>query len=556
MQKKLSQKATEEPEHQFENLYGLLCHEIWLRAAAHKVLRNEGSGTAGVDEMTKSNFLGDPDGYITRLQASLKARTFEPVPVKRVYIPKPNSERKRPLGIPTLLDRIVQETLRMTLEPIWEADFSLHAYGFRPNRSTYDAMTYIGKHLTGNSGRSYQWVIEGDIASYFDTIPHRRLIKAVKKRVADRDIRDLIWKFLRAGVMRQGTIEETLTGTPQGGIVSPLLANIYLDEFDRYMESNYLNLSGHQRERRRKQGLGNVLYVRYADDFVVFHNGTKAQAQTTKEELGRFLCGMGLTLSEEKTQVTHITEGFDFLGYRVIRSRGKSGKMVPKVFVPEKAIERFRHKVREELAPSTTKEPIGRKIYRLNRFIRGWCEYYRSTSSPSRQFKEVQQELFWGFAHWLGRKYESNMPAIMRRFRKGNSFGNGEIMLVMPTEYKAKRYVAKTWHNPYTEKEEVQKEKERIKRESLFSYDDTPLLGASRPGQGELREEVLLRDGPTCARCKKQCNPWEVQVDHIKPYAQFKRPEDADRLENQQVLCTECHRAKTKTDRRVLSRVR
>jgi len=218
MQKKLSQKAEKEPEHQFENLYGLLCNAVWLRVAANKTLRNTGSRTAGIDGMTKSNLLGDLDGYITRLRASLTAKTFEPVPVRRVYIPKPNSERKRPLGIPTLFDRIVQEALRMILEPIWEPDFSTHSYGFRPNRSTYDAMTYIGKKLTGNSGAIYQWVIEGDIASYFDTIPHRRLIKAVKKRVADRDIRELIWKFLRAGVMYRESVEDTLTGTPQGGI--------------------------------------------------------------------------------------------------------------------------------------------------------------------------------------------------------------------------------------------------------------------------------------------------------------------------------------------------
>ena len=221
MQKKLSQKATQEPEHHFENLYGLLCHEVWLRVAAHTVLQNKGSGTAGIDGMTKSNFLGDPDGYIRSLQELLKAKTFEPEPVKRVYIPKPNSEKKRPLGIPILLDRIVQEALRMILEPIWEADFSTHSYGFRPNRSTYDAMTYIGKRLASSAGQAYQWVIEGDIASYFDTIPHRRLIKAVKKRVADRDIRDLLWKFLRAGVMHQGTTKATLSGTPQGGIVTP-----------------------------------------------------------------------------------------------------------------------------------------------------------------------------------------------------------------------------------------------------------------------------------------------------------------------------------------------
>ena len=177
MQRKLSQWATENPQEQYRELYHLLCNEVWLRVAAHKTLKNKGSETAGIDNMTKSNFLGDFDGYIKRLQESLAAQTFEPEPVRRVYIPKPNSAKKRPLGIPTLLDRIVQEALRMILEPIWEADFSVHSYGFRPNRSTYDAMTYIGKRLSGTGGEFYQWIIEGDIASYFDTIPHRRLIR-------------------------------------------------------------------------------------------------------------------------------------------------------------------------------------------------------------------------------------------------------------------------------------------------------------------------------------------------------------------------------------------
>ena len=459
------------------------------------------------------------------------------------------------MKIPTIHDRIVQEALRMILEPIWEADFSVNSYGFRPNRSTYDAMTYIGKRLAGNGGQYYQWIIEGDIASYFDTIPHRRLIKAVKKRVADRNIRNLLWKFLRAGVMYQGTTKETLTGTPQGGIVSPLLANIYLHELDRYMESKYLNLSYIQRDTRRKQGKGNALYVRYADDFVVLFNGTKADAQAIKKELGEFLSTMGLTLSEEKTKVTHITEGFDFLGYRVIRSIGTKGKMVPKVLVPEKAMDRFRIKVREMLAPNTFKEPIGFKIQRLNWLTRGWCEYYRSTSSPSWVFDQIQTELFWDFAHWLGRKYECNMPAVMQRFHKEKTFGNGTIKLIMPSEFKAKRFVAKTWHNPYTEKENVKSEKERIKRESLFTYDRIH-FGENRPGQEDLREEVLLRDGPVCAACKKEFHRHEVQMDHIKPYARFRNPTDADRMDNMQVLCTECHRAKTKTDLKVLSRVR
>src|SRR6266446_6133368 len=351
MQKKLSQWATENPTEQRRELYNLLCNAVWLRVAHHSVNSNQGRETAGIDGETMSNFNGNLEGNLEELRQLLKAQTFEPVPVKRVYIPKPDGKKQRPLGIPTIRDRIVQEALRMILEPIWEADFSKHSYGFRPNRSTYNAIAFIGGRLTV-TGSSYQWVIEGDITSYFDTIPHRRLIKAVKRRVADRDIRALLWKFLRAGVMYRGNFSETLTGTPQGGIVSPLLANIYLDQLDKYMESTYVNLSEGERRTRRKQGKGNYLYVRYADDFVILCNGTRAEAQQIKEEVGGILTEMGLTLSEEKTKITHITEGFIFLGYQIIRKVSGKGKMVPQVLIPAKAIQRYSQKVNEILAPN------------------------------------------------------------------------------------------------------------------------------------------------------------------------------------------------------------
>ena len=554
MQKKLSQWAIENPTETRRDLYNLLCLEIWLRVAHHSVNTNQGRETAGIDGESMSNFNGDLDGNLEELRKQLEAKTFEPQPVRRVYIPKPHG-KKRPLGIPGIRDRIVQEALRMILEPIWEADFSQHSYGFRPNRSTYDAISYLSNRLSGYNAESYQWIIESDISSYFETIPHRRLIKAIKKRVADRNIRDLLWKFLRAGVMYRGNFSETLTGPPQGGIISPLLANIYLHELDKYMESKYLKLSDYQRIKRRQQGKGNYLYVRYADDFVVLCNGTRAEAQKFKEELGELLSNMGLTLSEEKTKITHITEGFTFLGYRIIREIGTTGKMVIKVEIPDKAIKKFKDMVRRILAPNTSNESVNAKISALNNFTRGWCQYYCCTSSPSMAFNKLTPELYWGMAHWLGRKYKTSMPNIMQRFKKDNSLGTKTRKLTMPVEYKAKKRLGKTWHNPYTEKEEVGKEKERIKRESLFSYDKVWTGYNDRLTGMDNREEVLLRDGPTCAICKKIFHPSELEIDHIIARKRFKNLVDADRLENLQVLCTTCHRAKTKSDLKVESRM-
>jgi RNA-directed DNA polymerase len=221
MQKKLSQWAEEDKDRRIKDLYSLLCNEEWLRVAHTHVNSNTGRNTAGIDAMTMWIFNENLEMNLGNLRERLKTKDFEPMPVRRVYIPKANG-KKRPLGIPTIDDRIVQEALRMILEPIWEADFCNRSYGFRPNRSTYDAISYLSNRLSGNHGTVYQWVIEGDISSYFDTIPHRRLIKAIKKRVADKNIIEILWKFLRAGVMDGKEKKETLTGTPQGGIITLL----------------------------------------------------------------------------------------------------------------------------------------------------------------------------------------------------------------------------------------------------------------------------------------------------------------------------------------------
>jgi RNA-directed DNA polymerase len=215
-QRRLRHTAAKDPAQQCGDLDSRLGHEVGLRVAGHHVQQQTGSETAGRDGKTMAHCRGNFAGDIAERTTTRKAETFAPCPGRRVYLPTPPRDTKRPRGIPSLFDRIGQEALRMILEPLGEADVSVHSYGFRPNRSTYDALSDIGHRLKGK-GSSYQWGIEGDRNSSLDPIPHRRRIKAGKKRVADRKIRDVLWTFLRAGVMHRGQFEETLTGTPQGG---------------------------------------------------------------------------------------------------------------------------------------------------------------------------------------------------------------------------------------------------------------------------------------------------------------------------------------------------
>src|SRR6185503_491248 len=264
MQRKLSFKAERSSEHKFDNLYSLLCDSNWLRLACDYVRQNAGSITAGCDGINMRRFDEDLEANLQRLIKELKSETFQPFPVRRVYIPKADG-RLRPLGIPSIRDRIVQEALRMILEPIYEADFSPYSFGFRPNRCAMDAVRCIT--WSTQERKKFFWIIEGDISSYFDTINHRRLIKILRRRIKDEKIIRLIWKLLRAGVMERKLFRDTNQGTPQGGIISPLLANIYLNELDRYMKK-YTALSKTEKTRRRGQRQANFICVRYADDFV------------------------------------------------------------------------------------------------------------------------------------------------------------------------------------------------------------------------------------------------------------------------------------------------
>jgi RNA-directed DNA polymerase len=218
MQRLLSRKAEGTPDHKFDDLFSLVCRKDWLRLASDYVAQNIGNKTAGCDGIDMGEFEEDLEGNLGRLRSAIQSETFVACPVRRVYIPKPNG-KVRPLGIPTIRDRVVQEAVRMVLEPIYEARFSQYSFGFRPNRCTMDAIKCIT--WTTQENKKFFWIIEGDIAAYFDTINHRKLMRLLRKRVSDERLLNLIWKFLRAGVMERKLFKDTTLGTPQGGIITP-----------------------------------------------------------------------------------------------------------------------------------------------------------------------------------------------------------------------------------------------------------------------------------------------------------------------------------------------
>jgi RNA-directed DNA polymerase len=546
LQRKLSVWAEQDQDHRFYDLYHLLYDKDWLRLAHDGVAQNAGSVTAGCDGITMPLFDKDLEDNLQRLAQELKSETVAPHPVRRVYIPKSRG-KSRPLGIPAIRDRIVQEALRMVLEPIDEADFRQYSFGFRPNRCTMDALKCIA--WSTQERKKFFWVIEGDISSYFDTINHRRLIKLLRRRIKDEKLLRLIRKFLRAGVMEGKLFCATKSGTPQGGIVSPLLANIYLHELDKYME-RYTGLPQEGKAQRRKQGLANYVYVRYADDFVVLCNGTKEQAKALQEELQVFLkTQLRLNLSQEKTNITHLNEGFDFLGFRVQRRLGQAG-MSTHILIPRGAVEKLRHYIVAATNPSTHRDSVNTKILALNRVISGWCRYYQHTANANRKFTQLNDAVFWGMAHWLGRKAQVTMPEVMRRYRRGNTVATTESRLQLPSDFPTPPYRKRFLKpNPYTTQARSLAREELPTETSWTGYE-------ARPGMADLRPLILERDAYTCQLCGKKITTHTAALDHIRPVRRFKRPVDANRFENLWTLCRPCHKGKTEFDRQMESGVR
>jgi RNA-directed DNA polymerase len=365
LQHALYRAAKADPGRRFHALFDKVHRSDVLDRAWEDVRRNRGA--AGIDRVT----LADVEEYgvsrlLGELAAELRERRYRPLPARRVFIPKPGTDEKRPLSIPAVRDRIVQAALKIVLEPVFEADFLPCSFGFRPRRSAHDALQV----LIDESWRGRRWVVETDIASCFESIPHCGLMQAVEERVCDQAVLALIRTLLRAGVMEGGSLRRGVAGTPQGGVISPLLCNAYLHRLDRAW-------------RAKEHGE----MVRYADDVVVMCD-TREQAEAALAQLTVLLAGLGLEPKAAKTRIVHLAEGspgFDFLGFHHRLVRGWTPKSAHLTFLARwpsrKAAQHARDRIREITGRDRLLVPVEVIVTELNLFLRGWAGYFRYGNS-------------------------------------------------------------------------------------------------------------------------------------------------------------------------------
>ncbi|WP_326740384.1 group II intron reverse transcriptase/maturase [Streptomyces sp. NBC_01022] len=417
IQAKLLRWATDDPSQTFGDLFNLVCDPAFLLIAWSRVRSNRGARSAGVEGLTATGVevRYGLEEFLAMLRVDLKTGAFRPMPVRERMIPKAGGKLRR-LGIPTVRDRVVQAALKLVLEPIFEADFKPCSYGFRPNRRAQDAIAEI--HHYGTS--IYHWVLEADITACFDEIDHAALMGRVRDRVGDKRVLGLVKAFLKAGILSEGQmVRRTDTGTPQGGILSPLLANIALSVLDEFFAEQW-QAAGHDsnaRTRLRRRGGATYRLVRYADDFVVMVAGTKAHAEAIRGQVAEVLSPMGLRLSEEKTSVVHLDEGFTFLGFRIQRQQQKgSGKRYVYTWPSDKALTSVKHKVKA-IARQTTNVTLGTLLRRINQVLRGWTAYFQHGVS-SHTFHYLSHYVWWLVGRWLRKKHRrANRKQLRRRYQ-------------------------------------------------------------------------------------------------------------------------------------------
>ena len=577
----LSKLATADRTKRFGKLYRLVRQIPLLTIAGKRVRQNTGGNTAGIDGQTRRDI--DPD-MLSQLANELAQNQYHPQAVRRAYIPKGKTGR-RALGIPSIRDRIVQAAVAQILEAIYEPVFRNCSYGFRPGRNTIHALRHVAQAYKAGA----TWIIEGDLVKCFDSIPHGVILNCLRKRIKDERFIDLIRQMLKAGVMEQGNIMPTYSGTPQGGLASPILCNIVLHEFDSWLEdhwqANPTRLTAQQQAARanpeyarhkrnlvrwraqlagripmgrqtleglrtkikealaaRKQ-IPSVLprrmisYCRYADDYVlVLCQHSKTEAQHLKAELEQWLQEkLGLTQHPEKTQITHWDQRFRFLGYDLRGQGNSNGTRWLRLSIPPEKERELKAKVKRLCG--YTQIPELDLFTSVNAILRGWANYFRYAHNAPQRFRYLTGVVYWLGAHFLGRKHRRSIKRMMR-----TAYG------VDPTSGKQALYTTGDngkrvfmWNQP-------------PKRCSVFSQvvkakdvEPLPITGWAEGRSYEQRMEVTNRSEQRCEHCGA---PSETLIVH-HPNRLGKRPKrklgpanviTSGQEQQVKLICSECHK--------------
>src|ERR1700674_1539703 len=417
LQRKLYVCAKQSRTRRFHALYDRIYRSDVLWEAWRRVRSN--GGAAGIDAETIQVIeQRGPEEFLAEIQAALRAGRYRPLPVKRRYIPKADG-KQRPLGIPTVRDRVVQAAAKIVIEPIFEADFQSGSYGFRPRKSATQALEAI--RVAGNRGHNF--VVDADIQGYFDNIQRETLMELVRERISDRRVLKLIRQWLECGVMEDGTVRETLAGTPQGGVISPLLANIYLNKLDRIWAARCGQLG---------------IMVRYADDFVALCR-TESQAREALRRIGLVMNRLGLTLHPAKTRLVDLRRGkgsFVFLGCTIRKKR--SIQRNPRMHFMQrwpspKAMKRIRERVHEFTDARHSGKDVKQIIATLNPVLRGWGNYFRS-GNAERKFNQLDSYVYRRLAQWMGRR-GGQRPQRMEKWTHDRFVGMGLYRLRGTVKY-------------------------------------------------------------------------------------------------------------------------
>jgi len=516
------------------NLSDLIHHPEWIRAACDRVLERSRGKASGVDGERVYEFEKSLENKLEDLRLELKRGTYRPQPVRRVMIPKANGNM-RPLGIPCLRDKIVQEAMRMALEAIFEVEFHPDSYGFRPNRSAHHAIFRCQQLIKAR----FSWVIEGDVKACFDEIAHEAILRSLREKVDDNRFIGLVRMFLMAGVDVDGIVQPTKKGVPQGGVLSPLLANVVLNRLDWFLHGK--GHHGMARDRSQRAGRPNMRFVRYADDWCVFiTRGSKQYASVLRDDIRNFLRkAAGLELSAEKTRITHVMDGFDFLGFTLCREVGQRGVEVPKIKIGEKAKKNVWRRLEEVLRFCPQQNSITMRVIRANQVIRGWSEYFRVSHDLSRMAGRLDDHALWTTVKAICRKFDIRKGQCFKRYYRNST-------IVIDGDCRLQKFSGTPMKLDYRGPEDYVPGRGVYLEDHEWEY-RVPSR-EYREGSLDARWEALKRDGYRCCQCGKPVSPSTARIDHIIPVRRYASFREANTLENVQTLCALCHTVKSRND--------